>query len=430
MRSMHKAQRPNSQDGKLWESSPELLQIWPMKLLASPILITRKEPKLKYTSITILLCMIYANINCSGKVTENLKLARDRNWVDKKIRFNEIQVLGSHNSYKEAVDPSVMCIIEAEDPELARSIDYSHISLTKQLELGLRKLELDLFHDPVGGLYADPYGIRAAREMELPPCPIYDPDKVMLEPGFKVLHIQDIDFRSNCLTFKRGIEEIKAWSEANPEHLPIVITMNTTDEAIDRPDFVVPIPFDEAAFDALDQEIRDTFTVDKVIVPDNIRGNYDTLEQAVLTDGWPTLGEIRGKVMFVLDEGGKKLENYTRGHSALKGRMLFINAKEGTPEAAFRIINDPIKDGEYIQRLVRLGYLVRTRADSGTEEARRGDTSRLEAALISGAQFISTDYYIPNPAFGTDYQVRLPHGGTFRLNPLFQASKSISTELE
>ncbi len=134
--------------------------------------------------------------------------------------------------------------------------------------------------------------------------------------------------------------------------------------------------------------------------------------------------------MFVLDEGGKKLEDYTRGHPALKGRMLFINAKEGAPEAAFRIINDPIKDGEYIQHLVRLGYLVRTRADSGTEEARRGDTSRLEAALASGAQFISTDYYLPNPAFGTDYQVRLPHGKTFRLNPLFQAAKSISTALE
>ena len=110
--------------------------------------------------------------------------------------------------------------------------------------------------------------------------------------------------------------------------------------------------------------------------------------------------------------------------------ILFINAKEGTPEAAFRMINDPIKDGEYIQRLVRQGYLVRTRADSGTEEARSGDTSRLEAALASGAQFISTDYYLPNPAFGTDYQVRLPGGKTSRLNPLFQSVKSISTALE
>ena len=91
---------------------------------------------------------------------------------------------------------------------------------------------------------------------------------------------------------------------------------------------------------------------------------------------------------------------------------MFVNAKEGRPEAAFRIVNDPIADFDYIQRLVRAGYLVRTRADANTREARLGDYQRMKAAFDSGAQFISTDYYVPNPAFGTGYQVRLPGGGT------------------
>ena len=40
------------------------------------------------------------------------------------------------------------------------------------------------------------------------------------------------------------------------------------------------------------------------------------------------------------------------------------------------------------------------------------------AALISGAQVISTDYYQPDPAFGTGYHVQLPGNQPGRWNPL------------
>jgi hypothetical protein len=67
--------------------------------------------------------------------------------------------------------------------------------------------------------------------------------------------------------------------------------------------------------------------------------------------------------------------------------------------------------------LVEQGYMVRTRADADTEQARSGDTSRRDAALASGAQFISTDYPVPNPEF-SDYQVTIPGGGIARCNPV------------
>jgi hypothetical protein len=97
---------------------------------------------------------------------------------------------------------------------------------------------------------------------------------------------------------------------------------------------------------------------------------------------------------------------------------MFVNALEGSPEAAFRIVNDPITSFHYIQKLVRAGYLVRTRADADTIEARNGDDTRMQAAFESGAQFVSTDYYRPNPSFQTGYQVRLPGGIFSRWNPL------------
>ena len=66
----------------------------------------------------------------------------------------------------------------------------------------------------------------------------------------------------------------------------------------------------------------------------------------------------------------------------------------------------------------RAGYYVRTRADADTKEARAGDYSRWRAALISGAQIISTDYYVPDARLGTGYCVKLPGGQPGRWNIL------------
>jgi hypothetical protein len=79
---------------------------------------------------------------------------------------------------------------------------------------------------------------------------------------------------------------------------------------------------------------------------------------------------------------------------------------------------------------VRSGYLVRTRADEGTQEARRGDYHRLEAALSSGAQYVSTDYYLPDKRFPTHYQVQLPGKGVARCNPVNQSDLCADTVLE
>jgi hypothetical protein len=68
-------------------------------------------------------------------------------------------------------------------------------------------------------------------------------------------------------------------------------------------------------------------------------------------------------------------------------------------------MNDPVKDFEKIQQLVNQGYLVRTRADAGTEEARTNDYNRFEKAKASGAQIITTDYYLPSTLFESDFKI-------------------------
>jgi hypothetical protein len=334
-----------------------------------------------------------------------------------RFRMNQIQVVGSHNSYKRAIEPELFKLLMKTNPEAYSSLEYSHVTFREQLDLGLRKLEIDVVYDPKGGMYARPLGLQMLKERGIA-AERYDPEGEMLQPGFKVIHVPDIDFRSQVYTFRNALRQIRVWSDAHPRHVPIAITMNAKDNGADFPNVVKPLPFDAVAFDAWDAEIRDVLPPEKLLTPDDVRRDYSTLEAAVLAHAWPALGESRGRLLFVLDETGEKLETYVKGHPSLKGRVMFVNAPEGRPEAAFRIVNDPLVSFHYIQKLVRDGYIVRTRADADTVEARKGDYSRMRAAFDSGAQFVSTDYYRPNPDFHTGYKVALPGGSIVRWNPI------------
>lgn len=320
-------------------------------------------------------------------------------------RINEYRVLGSHNSYKQAIEPPLLAILKkSADSARIKTLEYTHLSLTAQLDLGLRALEIDVTHDPLGGKYAHPMGLDLIKKSGSRTLP-YDNEQKLLKPGMKVFHIQDIDFRSSQLLFVDALQEIKNWSKANPNHHPIFITVNAKDEIIDKPGFKRPILFEKKALDSIDVEIRSVFSENQLITPDKLRGNAKTLEQAVLTKGWPTLKEAKGKILFVFDEKGKKLEDYRDGHPSLQGRVMFISALEGEPEAAFMIINEAITDEAKIKKLVQKGYFVRTRSDADTNEARKGDYSRYEAALRSQAQIISTDYYMEGSPYGKPFRI-------------------------
>ena len=96
---------------------------------------------------------------------------------------------------------------------------------------------------------------------------------------------------------------------------------------------------------------------------------------------------------------------------------MFASVAPDDPAAAWFKINDPIKDFDRIQQLVREGFLVRTRADADTRQARTNQVTQRDKALASGAQFISTDYPEPDRRF-SDYSVRFPGRRVARSNPV------------
>nr|NKR04693.1 hypothetical protein [Escherichia coli] len=79
------------------------------------------------------------------------------------LRMNDIQVVGSHNSYKKRIAPAVFAALEQRDPKLAAALDYDHLTLAQQLDRGVRQLEIDIFADPEGGRFAHPKGEAIAK---------------------------------------------------------------------------------------------------------------------------------------------------------------------------------------------------------------------------------------------------------------------------
>ncbi len=335
------------------------------------------------------------------------------------LRLNQIQIIGSHNSYHAGLAPGEFAVLRKRNPKGAASLEYHHPPLDQQLSAGVRQLEIDIFADSKGGLYAHPYGVREVAKAGLPADPPFDPEGKMNRPGFKVMHTLDVDYRSTCQPFTACLGVIREWSKAHPGHLPIfVIVENKFDKP--RPGSGSGTEaFTPATFDALDAEIRSVFSKDELITPDDVRGRHATLEEAVLTDGWPTLDAARGKVIFLMDQKAAG-PLYRQGHPALQGRVLFTNSTPGSPDAAFIEVNEPLPDTAVIPSLVKKGYLVRSRTDEPTGQARVNDTRQREAAMASGAQILSTDYAFKEAASWTGYSVDFPGGGIARCNPVLK----------
>ncbi len=338
---------------------------------------------------------------------------------DNAVRINQIQVIGTHNSYHAGLAPGVAKLLQQKNPKAFAALDYHHPSLSTQLNEGVRQLEIDIFADTKGGLYAHPAMEKMVTAAGLPADAPYDADGVMDKPGFKVMHVQDIDQRSVCEPFTACLAEVRAWSKAHPKHVPIFLLIETKQSPLKGVDFptVTPEPFTPVIFDQLDAEIRSVFHANEIVTPDVVRGSFPTLVEAVRHGNWPTLADARGKVIFLMDQRPMEAV-YTEGHASLEGRVIFTNAVPGAPDAAFTEANDA--PPEAIDALVKEGYLVRTRTDADTVQARTNDTARRDAVIASGAQILSTDYP-KGEAAASGFVVELPGGAMVRCNPVEKA---------
>jgi hypothetical protein len=328
------------------------------------------------------------------------------------LPMNALQAIGTHNSYKMAIAPGELAMIRAANRREADAIDYGHPPLTTQLDAGARQLEIDVVYDPDVGLYATPLGFKMAGKAAVP----YD-FAPLKQPGLKVLHEPSVDYRSVCPLFAGCLKDIRAWSKAHPDHVPLLVILNLKEGGLSLPGATKAPLFDRKAMDSLDAEIRAAFPEASLITPDQVQGRHATLRAAIAAGGWPKLKAARGKVMFALDCPPDQVARYREGRMVLEGRAAFVNIDETSPAAGYITLNEPKEQAGRIVAAVKAGLIVRTRADADTWEARVNDTTRQLAAFSSGAQYVSTDYMTADARLGP-YVARLPGNGVARLSPV------------
>jgi hypothetical protein len=297
--------------------------------------------------------------------------------LDDQLRTNEIQLLTTHNSYHQRAPVRV-------PGPLGDTLDYEHPPLDEQLEdQGVRGFELDV---------------------------------VNKGDEFPVVHTPVVDAVSNCTPITECLRVVKTWSDQHPGHAPIFILIEPKDGLLERGLDPTLGTFDAGALARFDETIRSVLTPRDLLTPDDVRGKSDTLHEAVRSRGWPTLDQARGKVVLILNNGSDARDAYLEGRPSLEGAPMFVTAEVDAPSAAVIKVDDP--DEERIHRLVGDHFIVRTRADADTVEARANDTARRDLAIRSGAQIVSTDYPVPDPAINEDYFVQLPGGKPGRCNPV------------
>ncbi|GAA5037468.1 phosphatidylinositol-specific phospholipase C1-like protein [Actinopolymorpha pittospori] len=345
------------------------------------------------------------------------------------VRMNQIQIIGAHNAFHREMQGAELAESIKIDPGYPQWGFYSHASVGDLLERqNVRALEFDLLPDPDGGLYRNPLARQRAGL-----GPIEDPD--MAQPGMKVIHVADQDYNSTCRTFVRCMEQVRTWSRANPGHVPVFlqIELKQTDDRWEKLGGAVSPPWTPELLNDIDTEIRSVFTEDELITADDLRRPGMTLEQSILTHGWPKLSWARGKFMVFFDNAADIRDMYIAHRPNLEGRAVFTRGPEGAPDAAITQVNDPRGANQaVIQDLVRKGYIVRTRSDEPLSTVKNREYSRVPIALDSGAQLVTTDFPTVGMAarYDSDLVAELPGNVPVRCNPVSVPNACKDTGLE
>jgi hypothetical protein len=192
-----------------------------------------------------------------------------------------------------------------------------------------------------------------------------------------------------------------------------VINVELKDDPLPAPfDGTRITPFDAEQLDVVDAEIRSVLG-DRLLTPDDVRGDAPDLRSALESRGWPSVAESRGRFLFFMDNADTR-DLYLQGHPSLEGRVMFTSSGEGQPDGAVLKVNDP-GDGTRIRSLVEQGYLVRTRADADVVSP---SVTQRDTALASGAQIVHTDFPPGGSQLRTGYVVSFGTRVAARCNPV------------
>lgn len=254
--------------------------------------------------------------------------------IDPTTPLNQIQVFGTHNSYHVAPESTTV-----------DEWNYTHPPLEVQLERGIRQFEIDV---------------------------VWDPEREVIA----VQHVPVIDAESTCDLLSDCLSVITTWLAANPNTVPLQILIEPKTE--------IATWAMTDHMDALDEELR-VGLEGYLWTVDDQWGEYETLRASIVDGGFPTVGQLRGKVLVALLDGGEPKMAYTREDTQIRDRVMFPLMPADHDWAGYFLRDDPYS--EEISVLHEQGFLVRTRADAGLVY----DEERWMTAYNGRANAISMD---------------------------------------
>ena len=277
---------------------------------------------------------LYSFIACQPVLTDTANTLELIDGISPDTPFNHIQVFGTHNSYH--IAPESTAIAEW---------NYTHDPLNIQLDKGIRQFEIDV---------------------------VWDPDRSVIA----VQHIPIIDNGSTCDLLVDCLNTITSWLDTHPYTVPLQILIEPKTE-------IAAWSMTEH-MDALDEALTSGLSGHLWTVADQW-GTYPSLRESIIEEGFPTVGELRGKAIVALLDGGAPKEAYTRNDTDIHDRVMFPLMNVDHEWAGYFLRDNPYS--EDIDELHTAGFLVRTRADAGLVY----DEERWLTAYNGNANAISMD---------------------------------------
>ena len=280
------------------------------------------------------------------------------------LTLREISLKGTHNSYHKK--PFI---------SFSESFNYQHPSLEKQLELGIRTFEIDLHQN------------------------IFN--------RFEVYHIAFVDSASHCRRFSTCLEQISRWSKRHPNHLPILITIEIKVSTGGKKEI--------HGFKHMEGPVREIFK-ERLFSPDDLKSSHSSLKEAIEIDGWPKLEKLRGKVLFFMIGEDQPRQAYTRGHTNLDGRAMFVVSRYENewelPWAIATKIDSPLATEKILQAHQRDQLVFSNGCDNlDTDEL---CYRKLEEAINNGVHSLHDDYV--KPGKNRSYKITFPNDKDYICN--------------
>ncbi len=278
------------------------------------------------------------------------------------VKFNEVSFIGTHNSYQKACVPARQKLFQDASTVTfglvkAEKATFQSDYLTDQFNLGIRSVELDV--------------------------------ETVVENGkvsFVCSHSPVIDMPTHCYNFALALKEIKLWSDANPNHLPITVIIEPKKVFI--PDKNMRY-FNCKYANELGEQAKEILG-DTLITPADMMGDHASLKEMREADDWMTLNETRGHVMLLLHDT-TATEDYIKQDPTIKTQAMFPMLRYNGRDrdcASFLLINKAKDIKVQADEVLGKNLVVRSRSDNfGSYNETESQT-----ALNSGAQIVSTDY--------------------------------------